>query len=221
MERYGFIYITTNTINGKRYIGQTTYKRGERHYKSYLGSGKYLHEAIKKHGRENFTRETIFECFYMEDLNWAECYFIKEFDAVKSREFYNVSPGGRASLGFTGKKHTESRNRKVSQKLMGHSVDERTREAVSAAGKLRTGSNNPRALRINIYNADGSLVYECHGNLKKVCSDNDLPFPPLKGSYMNSGKPIFMSGTPKNLRNLEHIKYKGWFARIVDNTSTT
>lgn len=215
MKKYGFIYITTNSVNGKKYIGQTTYKRGERHYRTYLGSGKYLHKAIKKHGKEQFIRETIFECFSQEDLNWAERHFIKELDAVKSREFYNVSPGGRASMGFTGKKHSESRNKKVSEKLMGHAVDERTRKAVSDAGKLKTGANNPMALKINIYNADGVLIHECHGTLKKVCTENGLPFSPLKGSYMNSGKPILINATPNTVKDPNSLQYRGWFAKKV------
>ncbi len=38
------IYKTTNTINGKIYVGQDT-----RNLPKYLGSGKLLHKAIKKY----------------------------------------------------------------------------------------------------------------------------------------------------------------------------
>ena len=38
---YGFIYETTNNVNGMKYIGQKAYdKRGN--WKTYLGSGVYL-----------------------------------------------------------------------------------------------------------------------------------------------------------------------------------
>ena len=41
---YGYIYITTNLINGKRYVGQ---KKIDHNSKGYLGSGVLLRKAIK------------------------------------------------------------------------------------------------------------------------------------------------------------------------------
>ena len=50
----GYIYLFTNKINDKKYIGQTwNYKRriGE-HYRGY-GCAKLLKNAINKYGKEN------------------------------------------------------------------------------------------------------------------------------------------------------------------------
>ena len=52
---YGFVYITTNKINGKKYIGQRTYKKAG--WEKYLGSGKLLRKAISRYGVENFEKE--------------------------------------------------------------------------------------------------------------------------------------------------------------------
>lgn len=216
MEKYGFIYITTNIVNGKRYIGQTSFKRGEKKNARYLGSGKYLHEAIRKYGRENFTREILFVADSLDNLNWAERHFIQEFNAVKSREFYNVSPGGRASLGFTGKKHSETRNMNLSKKFKGHKVSDIAYKAIRENCRPRPGSDNPNAKKVVIYDSDGVIRYECHGNFKSVCLENHLPFNPLKGSYMNSGKPIFTSKSPGKLKDLSLLKFAGWFAKSVD-----
>ena len=50
-----YIYLTTNKINGMKYIGK--------HYgeldDSYLGSGKILKRAIEKYGKENFEKSIL------------------------------------------------------------------------------------------------------------------------------------------------------------------
>ena len=57
-DLYGFIYITTNHINGKKYIGQKRYDKNNK-WKSYLGSGIHLKRAINKYGADNFSKEII------------------------------------------------------------------------------------------------------------------------------------------------------------------
>lgn len=215
MQKYGFIYITTNTVNGKKYIGQTSFKRGDTRNSNYLGSGKYLKEALRKHGIENFTREVIFIAQSFEDLNWAEKHFIQQHDAVNSRNYYNVSPGGRASLGFTGKKHTQERNQKLSNKLKGHTVSDKVRSIVSKTGKLNAGSNNGRAKHINIYDRSGKLMHTCHGNFEKTCREYGLPFLALKGSYLKEGKPLFQNKNPGNLKDMSSLEYTGWYAKVL------
>lgn len=70
---YGFIYITTNHVNGKKYIGQKNYdKRGN--WKKYLGSGVILAKAIQKYGKENFSKEVVEECESKEQLDEREKY---------------------------------------------------------------------------------------------------------------------------------------------------
>lgn len=52
----GFIYITTNKINNKKYIGK---KKMKINAMTYLGSGKRLLKVIGKYGIENFERDII------------------------------------------------------------------------------------------------------------------------------------------------------------------
>lgn len=88
---YGYIYLTTNLTNNKRYIGQ---HKSEEFDIKYFGSGKILQQAIKKDGIENFTCKLLCECFSEEELNLKEAYYIKLYDAVNSKDFYNLVPGG-------------------------------------------------------------------------------------------------------------------------------
>ena len=69
----GFVYLITNLINGKKYIGKkhlfsqkTVTVKGkkkktkvESSWKSYFGSNDLLIEDVKKYGKENFKREIL------------------------------------------------------------------------------------------------------------------------------------------------------------------
>ena len=52
---YGYVYKTTNLINGRIYIG----KHHGGILPGYLGSGLLLKRAIRKYGRENFRLEVL------------------------------------------------------------------------------------------------------------------------------------------------------------------
>lgn len=61
---------------------------------SYLGSGIWIKESIKKYGRENFIKEVIEVCVSKEELLEREKYWIKFYNAVESKDFYNIHEGG-------------------------------------------------------------------------------------------------------------------------------
>ena len=69
---YGYIYKTTNLIDGKIYIGQKKSPKflGEK----YLGSGRVLRKALDKYGRENFKVELIEEIDCLEKMDEREIY---------------------------------------------------------------------------------------------------------------------------------------------------
>lgn len=90
---YGFIYITQNIINNKKYIGQKRYdKRGV--WRKYLGSGIQLTRAVKKYGKENFRRIIIDEADDLSELNKKEAYWIDYYNAANDSEYYNIALGG-------------------------------------------------------------------------------------------------------------------------------
>lgn len=91
---YGFIYITTNHINNKKYIGQRKYDKNDK-WKDYLGSGIHIKRAIQKYGKENFSKEILEECESKEILDQKEKYWISYYNAVESMDFYNIANGGQ------------------------------------------------------------------------------------------------------------------------------
>jgi group I intron endonuclease len=80
------IYLTENLINGKKYIGKDS-----RNNPAYLGSGKYLHQAIKKYGRKNFKKTILEYCDCLESLNFREIYWLKKYNCVEDPMYYNMT----------------------------------------------------------------------------------------------------------------------------------
>jgi group I intron endonuclease len=101
------IYITTNTINGKKYIGLDS-KCSD----SYLGSGILIKEAIKKYGKSNFEKNILAETDNIYYANILERLFIAKFDAVNSDNFYNLSYGGEF---ISGRAHSVDTIIKISK----------------------------------------------------------------------------------------------------------
>lgn len=95
MNEY-YIYMTTNLINGKKYIGQHKGSTSD----SYLGSGLGIMRAIDKYGKENFSKEVLCFCQSREEADAKEKEYIKLYDAVKSDQFYNSAEGGTGGDGW-------------------------------------------------------------------------------------------------------------------------
>lgn len=108
---YGYIYLTTNILNNKKYIGK---HKGE-YNPNYLGSGLVISHAIKKYGKENFKNEVLHVCYSLEELNEMEKYYIKIKNACKSNEYYNIASGGDGGNLIAG--YTEEQMNNLRRKL--------------------------------------------------------------------------------------------------------
>lgn len=89
-------YIITNTVNGKKYIGQT-FKNISESFKSFPYSHNVaIQKDVKIFGFESFEVEII-PC-YLDSLNWMESYLIKTFDTTNPEKGYNSKEGGGNSI---------------------------------------------------------------------------------------------------------------------------
>lgn len=111
------VYLITNKINGKRYVGQTKYAveyRFKKHKQDALVAkrGYALHAAIRKYGIENFEIKVLSRCDTLEQANHREAYYIKLLN-VLAPSGYNLRPGGDVSP------HSEESKNKMSKSRMG------------------------------------------------------------------------------------------------------
>jgi group I intron endonuclease len=98
MTSFYKIYIVTNLINLKKYVGQTVQavlRRWQQH-KSAAKTKKILHfhRAINKYGPENFKIEWLASAFTKEDANYLEEQWIREFKTYLPEFGYNSTYGG-------------------------------------------------------------------------------------------------------------------------------
>ena len=108
----GFVYLITNNLSGKKYIGKklakfakTTYKtvklkngtkkkkkirsKIDSDWREYYGSNDQLNKDVQLHGTENFTREILYYC-----KSKAECSYIEAREqfthrVLESTDYYN------------------------------------------------------------------------------------------------------------------------------------
>lgn len=138
------IYKTTNNINGKIYIG-----KNKTNNKNYLGSGIVLKQAIKKYGKENFSKEILEECDTFQLLNEREIYWILFYNSIDPKIGYNRSKGGDGTSGIIpetiekianknrGKKRTQESKDKISKASKNIPKSEKHKASLSKAWEKR------------------------------------------------------------------------------------
>jgi len=106
----GIIYLITNTVSNKKYVGQTIgtlEKRKKQHINKSKRSKIGIDRAIKKYGIKNFKWQIIEECS-RDILNKKEIYYIKKFKTFannKNSLGYNLTKGGNNYYGASGEFH--------------------------------------------------------------------------------------------------------------------
>lgn len=107
------VYKTVNNINNKVYIGVHGDYTGKY---DYLGSGVALKNAIKKHGKENFSH-SIIKLFDSADQAFEYEKLIVDAEFVKDPNTYNLACGG------TGNSILSARTKeKIGEKNRGKSI---------------------------------------------------------------------------------------------------
>jgi group I intron endonuclease len=116
------IYLITNNINRKMYVGQTSTnykKRWLKHINNALNSPQQgcvsLYRAIRKYGKDNFT-VSLLEKITAEKANEREFFWIKTLKTQNNKNGYNLTSGGDCF------KMSKSCREKLSNKLRGREI---------------------------------------------------------------------------------------------------
>jgi group I intron endonuclease len=137
-----FLYIITNLVNGKQYVGITTDpdKRKSQHFTGCNGS-KLVFQAVKKYGIENFT----FEILYEGDKEYIKSLEIKIIETLGTMipSGYNLTAGGDGCWDY---KASEETRQKISKLKQGKSRSEETKKKVSE-GLKKYYQDNPEVCR--------------------------------------------------------------------------
>ena len=179
------IYLITNLLNYKKYVGITKFSLEER-FLQHIKRGFLLTEAIKKYGEQKFSIELIEEVESADRAYELEMYYIKEYN-TKAPHGYNLTDGGdgifgwqpsneyrqkcservkrlhkNKKVGMYGKTHTEETKQKMSESLKGNQnclgrvLSEETKKKISTSRKGKTLSNSTKKkISENHHNVSG------------------------------------------------------------------
>jgi hypothetical protein len=146
-----YVYRTTCLVNGKTYVGVRSCE-GDPREDSYLGSGTYLLHAIRKYGREAFSKQVLVIVGTREEALRIEAALVTPA-VCRDRRNYNRSPGGgsppvdlvrtpeqreRYRQAMTPERKARLREINLgNQRRLGTTGSERHRRAVAEANRRR------------------------------------------------------------------------------------
>lgn len=138
------IYVITNLVTGKTYIGQ--HKRSNLkqylqkkfyHSRNQKTGSSYLFNAMRKYpNQDDWSIESLMEADTKIELDRLERLFIGLYDTRNPEVGYNICRGGE---GFTGK-HTDEWKKNHSAMMKGHPTSLETRAKIIAANTGRKQS---------------------------------------------------------------------------------
>jgi len=188
--RKGKIYLVTDKIIGKHYIGQTLSNldiRMKNHFKTAnnkLSCGYYdhFHKMLRFLGKDNFEWKIIENDIPEELLNEKEKYYIEKYDSYENG--YNSNPGYKTN------------NRSLTPSILN----------IEQVKEIREKIKNTEFSLTNIakeYNVDRSVISDI--NCGETWFDENIEYPIRKSSH-NKLKDINLNNIINDLKKFKSIK---------------
>ena len=194
----GYIYLITDTTNGKKYTGKHHYDKEGELDPNYHGSGVIIKNIYKKRP-ETLKEEYIKTCYSEEEMCSDEQYYIEVFDTLWPNG-YNLTKGGEGEI------PCEETRRKLSLAQKGKHVSSETRKKISDCrkGKHHT-EETKKKMRQN--------HYDCSGEKHPMFGKHHTEESKRKNRESNLGKPSAFKGkhhseeTKKKISNANKGKH--------------
>lgn len=173
--KFNYFYKITNNINGHYYYGVHSTNNID---DGYMGSGKRLHWAYKKYGKENFTKEILKYFENSDDAYEYENLIVNEV-LLKDDCCYNIKTGGiggqkdmivaQDNCGKTYFIHNDDERLKTGELHFMWVGRERKKESRDKIRENKTDKENP-AKRI-FMNKDGVFKYVLREKVDELVKD--------------------------------------------------
>jgi len=121
MWKFNYVFVTTNLITKKQYIGDHSTNNIN---DNYLGSGVLFLRAIKKYGKENFELKILEECNSKQQAFNLQEKYITEYNTLIPFG-YNISPRGGHNVQNC---ISELTKKKISESKTGQKQSDETRQ---------------------------------------------------------------------------------------------
>lgn len=146
------VYVHTNKINGKKYVGQTI--NGYKPEKRWVnGNGykkcAYFYKAIQKYGWDNFEHEIIASNLTQDEANHFEELLIEKLCTMNSKNGYNLKSGGENN------KLSEETKKKIGEANRGRPLSEEHRKKLA---DVHTGKTITYEIKILLSNINKGKV---------------------------------------------------------------
>lgn len=201
MKKYYFVYITTNLLNGKQYVGDHS---ANKLIDNYFGSGLYIGRALLENGKENFTREILEFFNNKEEAFNAQEKYIMQYNTMVPNG-YNISPKGGMQTpdGCADETRKKISNTKLSQNLM-MSDEQKKKISKKLAGRKKPPRSKEHSDNISKSKKEKKAAPWNKG-LKKDTDERVKKYSESSGKS-RKGKPSNMSGKKHRPESIEKLK---------------
>lgn len=175
-EKVYKVYMHTNLINNKKYIGITSRKLNQRWQNGHgYKHNKFFYRAIQKYGWDNFKHEVLLCNLTQEQAEMFEIELIKYYKSNNHEFGYNIQKGG--NLGNTDLTMSAETRKKMSLCRKNKKMNEITKQKISIANQGKVLSPVTRQkisqAKKGKYTQENNHFYNKHHTLqtKQLLSD--------------------------------------------------